>query len=170
MPEGLLAVEEKRNSREEVVAFSVDWRFAENPDKAKDVAARVFSFCETLPLVAVRCEGQPFFDIFPCAVNKGRALLDLKQKLGVQDNVMYMGDSAVDNPAFEAADIPVGVVHAETPIDLACDYFVKFDEVANFLRHLSENSYCFDPSFPMILRKTINRLDSVHYNRGKRAH
>jgi trehalose-phosphatase len=156
MSEGLFSVEEKRDSREEVVAFSVDWRFADNLDKAKDVATRVFSFYETLPVVTVRHEGQPFFDVFPCAVNKGRALLDLKQKLRVQDNVMYMGDSAVDNPAFEAADVAVGVMHAETPIDLACGYFVKFDEVAEFLRHLLENSFCFDPSFPMIFRKTVD--------------
>lgn len=156
MSQGLFTVEEKRDSREEVVAFSVDWRFADNPEKAKDAATRVFSFCQTLPVVAVSHEGQPFFDVFPCAVNKGRALLYLKRKLGVQDNVMYMGDSAVDNPAFEAADIAVGVLHAETPINLACDYFVKFSEVADFLRHLSENSLYFDPSFPMIFRKTVN--------------
>ena len=152
--QGLFEVEEKRDSHKEVVAFSVDWRFSDNQDKAKDAAAKVLSLCETLPLTAITYKGQPFFDVFPCAVNKGKALLNLKQKLRVRDKVLYMGDSALDNPAFEAADVAVGVVHTETPKDLACHYFVKFDEVADFLGHLTEKNFCFSPSFPMILRKT----------------
>ncbi len=151
--ERVLVVEEKQDSHGEVIAFSVDWRFADNRNKAEKAAMKVLSFCKSLPVVAFRYEGQPFFDVFPCAVDKGKALLDLKLKLGVLDNVMYMGDSAVDNPAFESADIAVGVVHAETPKDLACDYFVKFDDVARFLWCLLENKFLFSPNFPMILQK-----------------
>jgi len=153
MSEGVLAVEEKRDSRGEVVAFSVDWRFADNPDRAEKTAMIVLSFCESLPVVAFRYKGQPFFDVFPCAVNKGKALLDLKQKLGVLASVMYMGDSAMDNPAFELADVAVGVVHAETPKNLVCDYFVRFEDMVSFFWCLLENDFLFDPHFPMILHK-----------------
>ena len=153
LSEEVLAVEEKRDSRGEVVAFSVDWRFAYNQVIAEKTAMTVLSFCESLPVVTSRYNGQPFFDVFPCAVNKGKALLDLKQKLGVLDSVMFMGDSTVDNQAFELADIAVGVVHAETPKNLACDCFVRFEDIAGFFRCLIENDFLFDPNFPMIIPK-----------------
>jgi hydroxymethylpyrimidine pyrophosphatase-like HAD family hydrolase len=153
LSEEVLTVEEKRDSRGEVVAFSVDWRFADNQVIAEKTAMTVLSFCESLPVVTSRYNGQPFFDVFPCAVNKGKALLDLKQKLGVLDSVMFMGDSTVDNQAFELADISVGVVHAETPKNLACDYFVRFEDIAGFFRILIENDFLFDPNFPMIIQK-----------------
>jgi trehalose-phosphatase len=153
LSEGILIVEEKRDSREEVVAFSVDWRFADNQSIAENTAMKILSFCESLPVVTSRHNGQPFFDVFPCAVNKGKALLDLKQKLGVLDSVMFIGDSTVDNLAFEVADIAVGVVHAETPKNLTCDYFVRFEDIDGFFKCLIENDFLFDSNFPMIIQK-----------------
>jgi len=153
--EGVLKVEEKRDSKGKVVAFSVDWRFADNPERAEKTAMRVLSFCESLPVVTLRYEEQPFFDVFPCVVNKGKAMLDLKQKLGVLNSVMYMGDSVVDNPAFKLAEVAVGVVHAETPKNLACEYFVRFEDLADFLRCLLENDFLFNPSFPMVVNKKV---------------
>ena len=151
--EGVLAVEEKRDSHGKVVAFSVDWRFADNQERAEKTAMGILSFCESLPVVTFRYEGQPFFDVFPCVVNKGKALLELKQKLGVFNSVMYLGDSAVDNPAFKLAEVAVGVVHAETPKNLACEYFVRFEDLADFLRCLLENDFLFNPNFPLVLHK-----------------
>jgi hydroxymethylpyrimidine pyrophosphatase-like HAD family hydrolase len=145
-------VEEKRDSQGEVVAFSVDWRFADNQIMAEKTAKKILSFYENLRVVTKRYTGQPFFDVFPCAVNKGKALLDLKQKLGVQDGIMFLGDSTVDNDAFELADVAVGVVHAETPKNLACEYLVPFEDIAGFLGCLLENDFLFDPNFPMILQ------------------
>jgi trehalose-phosphatase len=150
---GVLTVEEKRDSQGEVVAFSVDWRFADNADRAEKMAMMVLSFCESLPVATFRYKGQPFFDVFPCVVNKGEALLDLKQKLGVRDSVMYVGDSAADNPAFDLADVAVGVMHAETPKNLTCDYFVRFENVGGFFKCLLENDFLFYPNFPMILHE-----------------
>jgi hydroxymethylpyrimidine pyrophosphatase-like HAD family hydrolase len=153
LSEGVLTVEEKRDSRGKVVAFSVDWRFADNQGIAEKTAMKSLSFCESLPVVTSKYNGEPFFDVFPCAVNKGKALLYLKQKLGVLDNVMFMGDSTLDNSAFELADIAVGVVHAETPKNLACDYFVRFEDIAGFFSCLLENDFLFDSNFPMIIQK-----------------
>ncbi|HMK94757.1 MAG TPA: HAD hydrolase family protein [Candidatus Limnocylindrales bacterium] len=151
--EGVLKVEEKRDSQGKVVAFSVDWRFADNQERAEKTATKVLSFCESLPVATLKYEEQPFFDVFPCAVNKGKALLDLKQKLGVLNSVMYMGDSEVDNSAFKLAEVAVGVTHAETPKNLACEYFVGFGDLAYFLQCLLENRFLFDPNFPMVQRK-----------------
>jgi hypothetical protein len=149
----VLTIEEKRDSRRKVVAFSVDWRFADNQDKAEKTAMKIRSFCESLPVVTITYTAEPFFDVFPCAVNKGKSLLYLKKKLGVLDGVMFMGDSPLDNSAFELADIKVGVIHTETPKNLACDHFVRFEDIAVFFNCLIENDFLFDPNFPMIIRK-----------------
>jgi len=149
-----LIIEEKRDSGGAAVAFSVDWRQAENRCSAKERALKIISYCETLPVVTVKYEGQPFFDVFPCPVSKDKALLKLKQKLGLRNGILYMGDSTVDNAAFEVANIAVGVIHEETPDNLVCDYFVKFEDVAAFLQGLLKNSFCFSPKLPMILHRT----------------
>jgi hypothetical protein len=66
---------------------------------------------------------------------------------------MFMGDSPVDNTAFELADIAVGVLHAKTLKNLACDYFVRFEDIAGFFRCLLENDLLFDSNLPMIIQK-----------------
>jgi HAD superfamily hydrolase (TIGR01484 family) len=149
-----LAIEEKQDSNGTTVAFSVDWRQTKNRSKAIKKALKIISYCKGLPLFTIEYEGQPFFDIFPCSVDKGRALLELKQKLGLQDGILYMGDSSVDNPAFEVADIALGVIREETPDDLVCNYFVKFEDVATFLQGLLKNGFRFSPKLPTILQRT----------------
>jgi trehalose-phosphatase len=146
-----LIIEEKRDSEGATVAFSVDWRQALNRCNAEERALKIISYCETLPIVSIKYAGQPFFDVFPCPVNKGKALLRLKQKLGLRNGILYMGDSSVDNAAFEAADIAVGVIHEETPDNLVCEYYVKFEDVATFLQGLLKNRFRFSLKLPMIL-------------------
>jgi HAD superfamily hydrolase (TIGR01484 family) len=148
-----LTIEEKLDSEGAVVAFSVDWRHSKNPHKAVEAALRIIAYCETLPVFIVKYEKQPFIDVFPCAVSKGDALLFLKKKLCLSDGVLYMGDSAIDNSAFKMADLAIGVMHAETPSCLACDYFVKFENVAGFLNGLLENSFRFSPKLRYVINK-----------------
>lgn len=149
-----LIIEEKQDSEGATLAFSVDWRQAGNRRDAKERALKVISYCEALPVVTIKYEGQPFFDVFPCPVNKGKALSELKRKLGLRDGVLYLGDSIVDNAAFEAADVAVGVIHEETPDNLACDCFVRFEDVSAFLKALLRGGFFFSPELPMILQKT----------------
>jgi hydroxymethylpyrimidine pyrophosphatase-like HAD family hydrolase len=149
-----LIIEEKRDSEGATVAFSVDWRRSVDRCRAEERALKIISYCETLPIVSIKYEGQPFFDVFPCPVNKGKALLKLKRKLGLRNGILYMGDSIVDNPAFEVADIAVGIIHEETPDNLACDYFVKFEDIATFLQSLLKSKFRFSPKFPKILHGT----------------
>jgi hypothetical protein len=159
-----LIIEEKRDSEGATVAFSVDWRQAKNGCVAEELALKIVSYCETLPVVTIRYEGQPFFDVFPCPINKGKALLELKQKLGLRNGILYMGDSSVDNAAFEAADIAVGVIHEETPDNLVCEYYVKFEDVTTFLQGLLKNSFRFSPKLSMILHRT----QAFQYIRGRK--
>jgi len=148
-----LTIEEKLDSQGRIVAFSVDWRHSKNPEKVKAKASRIAAYCETLPVFTVRYEEQPFIDVFPCEVNKGDALLLLKEKLGLSDGILYMGDSTLDNPAFEQADVAVGVIHAETPTCLTCEYFVKFEDVAGFLNGLFQDGFRFSPELRYVINK-----------------
>jgi len=151
LPSEGLVIEEKLDSEGDVVAFSVDWRQANNKFAAEEKVAEIVSSCEALPIFVVKYDGQPFIDFFPCPIDKGKALLKLKQKLGLRDGILYMGDSSVDNAAFEVADIGVVVIHQETPGDLICDCFVKFENVAIFLKGLLENDFRLSPKLPLIL-------------------
>lgn len=147
-------IEEKRDSTGDVVAFSVDWRQAANKRAAEETALRIVSYSETLPISTIKYKEQPFIDFFPCPVDKGKALLRLKQKLGLRDGVLYMGDSSVDNAAFEVADFAIGVVHEETPADLICDCFVKFRDMAGFLKGFLENDFRLNQKSPFVFSQT----------------
>lgn len=154
-------VEEKRNSEGAIVAFSVDWRRVEKSRDAPRRATKIISYCETLPIFTIKYQRQPFFDVFACPINKGKALLKLKRKLGLWDGVLYMGDSTIDNTAFEAADVSVGVINEETPDDLSCDYFVRYEYVATFLRALFRRGLVFSPRLAAIIQKTHGYAQST---------
>jgi trehalose-phosphatase len=154
LAKGILTIETKRDFEGVVVAFSIDWRHAKNRVRAKKTAMKILSFCENLPLITVKHEGQPFFDVLPCVVKKGEALLELKQKLALQTGVLYMGDSTDDNSAFAAADLAIGVVHAETPKNLTYNFFIKFEDMAQFLNSLLDNGLCFNPEVLTGLHKS----------------
>jgi HAD superfamily hydrolase (TIGR01484 family) len=149
-----LIIEEKHDSEGATIAFSVDWRQVQGRYGAEEMALKIISYCETLPIETIKYEGQPFFDVFPCKVDKGKTLLKLKQKLGLPNGILYMGDSIIDNPAFKAADIGVGVIHEETPDTLVCEYFVKFEDMTVFFHDLLKSHFHFNPKSPMILNRT----------------
>jgi HAD superfamily hydrolase (TIGR01484 family) len=161
-----LTIELKRDSDGRAVAFSVDWRYAANRTQAVAEASKIAAYSETLSLSFTRYEGQPFFDVFPCPLDKGAALLRLKKKLGVGGGVLYLGDSAADNDAFREADLSVGVLHEESSGALECNYFVKAEELSSLLETLCLNGFCFDAGWPMIVKKpdagSIFRRKSAH--------
>ncbi len=146
-----LFIEEKRDSSGQTIAFCVDWRHSQDLREGKTRAIEVMTYCQSLPLEVVKYEEQPFFDVYPCQIDKGKGLAELKQNLGLQSGVMYMGDSKVDNPAFRVADIGIGVLHEESAGDLDCDCYVKFEDVASLLRRLMGNNLVFCKDFPEII-------------------
>ncbi len=144
-------IEEKQDTLRRTVAFCVDWRRAKNMAAATKEADKIAAYCRQLGLKVVRYETQPFFDVYPMLVDKGTALADLLKEMGVTNDVLYMGDSEADNPAFERSNVSVGVIHGETFLRrLTCDFYVKFENVSVFLRYLLENNLVFEPDFPMI--------------------
>jgi len=152
-------IEEKQDSEGHPIAFCLDWRRAEDPKVAKQEAERVAAYCEALGLKVLKYEMQPFYDVYPIPPDKGWALQEMLNELGVKNGVLYMGDSKTDNSAFKAANISLGVVHEETSIQsLESDYLVNFENVPYFLNTLFLNDFVFSPDFPMI---------KINPNRGR---
>ena len=149
-----LTVEEKCDCEGNVVAFSVDWRQAKSWVEAQKRALEIYVYCKALPIVTVDYEDQPFFDVFPCQIDKGKALLELKGRFGLSGGILYLGDSVVDNSAFEAADFAIGVFHDGPSDGLVCDYFVGFADVHVFLEELLKNRFRFNPDSSKVLHKT----------------
>jgi len=155
-------IEEKQDSEGHTVAFCVDWRQAKDPDTAKQEAERLATYCKTLNLKLIRYETQPFFDVYPTAPNKGWALQEMIKELAVKNGVLYLGDSEIDNSAFRASSVSLGVIHDETPLRaLDCDYLVKFERVPDFLDALLANDLLFSSDFPMI---------KINPSRGENKH
>lgn len=148
-----LTIEEKQDSEGTTVAFSVDWRQIENRAQSYVKCAQIAARCKSFSLNIITYEGQPFFDVFPCSIDKGIALLSLKNKLGLLDGILYLGDSVTDNAAFEEADIAVGVLHLETPGNLTCEYYVKSEELNVFLESILQSDFCFDVEWSVIMDK-----------------
>jgi hydroxymethylpyrimidine pyrophosphatase-like HAD family hydrolase len=144
-------IEEKQDSEGDTVAFCVDWRQARDVKAAKREAERIAAYCKALKLRLIRGETQPFYDVYPIAPDKGWALQEMLNELMVRDGVLYLGDSEMDNSAFKASSVSVGVVHDETPLrNLNSDYLVEFEQVPDFLNTLLANNLLFSSDFPMI--------------------
>jgi hydroxymethylpyrimidine pyrophosphatase-like HAD family hydrolase len=144
-------IEEKQDSEGRMVAFCVDWRQTKDLKTAKEEVERVANRCKELGLRLIRYETQPFYDVYPIAPDKGWALQEMLNELAVKHGVLYMGDSEMDNPAFRASSVSLGVVNDETALEaLDCDYLVEFRHVPDFLNALLANNLLFSPDFPMI--------------------
>ena len=59
-------------------------------------------------------------------------------------NIMYLGDSENDNPAFRKADISIGIKSDErlNP-KLDCQYLINFNQLPKFLMNLLKNDFIF---------------------------
>jgi trehalose-phosphatase len=144
-------IEEKNDSEGHTVAFCIDWRKTKDLQAARLEAEGVANFCEALGLKVFRYENHPFYDVYPFAPDKGRALREMLDRLAVKSGVLYLGDSEMDNSAFEASSIGVGVMHDETCSEnLHCDYIIPFECVPDFLKMLIANDLEFRSDFPMI--------------------
>jgi len=146
-----LFVEEKRDSSGRTVAFCLDWRQASEIEAVRAKADMIVDYCEKLDLKVFRYQGRPFCDVYPVLVDKGNGVREIRKELKLENGTLYMGDSEVDNMAFSACDISLGVTHDDSvKQNLACDYSVKYGEVADFLTMLLANDLFFSSSFPMI--------------------
>ena len=144
-------IEEKQDSEGHTIAFCIDWRRTKDSSEAKREVERVVKYCEGLGLRLLTYQNHPFYDVYPVAPDKGRALQETLNELAVKSGILYLGDSEMDNSAFRASDISLGVIHEETHLKaLDCDYLLKFEHVPRFLKMLIANNLQFSSDFPMI--------------------
>ena len=59
----------------------------------------------------------------------------------------YLGDSGNDNPAFEKADVSIGI-RSDNRIKtiLECKYYIKYENLVLFLNRLAKNNFEFNES------------------------
>lgn len=89
----------------------------------------------------------PFLDVYGVECNKGLAFDNVLSQLKQEErggNVMYLGDSENDNPAFRRSDISIGMLSdARLNPKLNCKYMLNFNQLPLFLRGLIDNDFVF---------------------------
>ena len=94
-----------------------------------------------------RYSSHPFLDVYGVQCNKGLAIDNVLSQLeekGRETNVMYLGDSENDNPAFRKSDISIGIrSDARLNPILDCKYMLDFVKLPLFLSGLMDNDFIF---------------------------
>ena len=89
----------------------------------------------------------PFLDVYGIECNKGLAfdnVLSHLEEEGRVMNVVYLGDSENDNPAFIKSGVPIGIrSDARLNPMLDCKYMLNFSQLPLFLRGLMNNDFIF---------------------------
>lgn len=138
-----LAIERKEAEDEHLIAFAIDWRLARDWKVAKQIAGPLLDYSRKQGLYVVESDLSPFANIYPMKIDKGEAYIKLKGELGVTGPTMYLGDSEADDPAFQLAEVSVGVKHRRVMPKLQCRYRIEFFELENLLTELIDADFDF---------------------------
>jgi HAD superfamily hydrolase (TIGR01484 family) len=88
----------------------------------------------------------PFLDVYGVECNKGLAFDSVLLQLNQEEraNIIYLGDSENDNPAFKKSDISIGI-RSDRRLNpmLDCKYMLDFSQLPLFLRGLMDNDFIF---------------------------
>jgi hypothetical protein len=93
----------------------------------------------------------PFIDVYSVRCDKCLAFDVAISELACfnaddnrRQNILYLGDSENDNPAFEKANVSIGVrSDKRLNPELTCQYLIEFDQLSIFLKRLQENDFAF---------------------------
>jgi HAD superfamily hydrolase (TIGR01484 family) len=89
----------------------------------------------------------PFLDVYSIECNKGNVVTEVRKllNLGSNKNILYLGDSENDNPAFRKADLSINIKSDErinTKLD--SHYSLEFNELSYFLIKLYKENFNFN--------------------------
>jgi HAD superfamily hydrolase (TIGR01484 family) len=93
----------------------------------------------------------PFIDVYAVKCDKGMAFDCVTSQIprieGKLQNIMYLGDSENDNPAFRKAAVSIGV-HSDIRLKpkLSCKYNICFNKLPIFLKLLLDKDLQFSDS------------------------
>jgi hydroxymethylpyrimidine pyrophosphatase-like HAD family hydrolase len=102
-------------------------------------------------LFVQRYSSHPFIDIYPAVCSKeiaynniSKIIHDSNSHTFSSHNILYLGDSENDNPAFRKADVSIGIKSDErlNP-KLECQYLINFSQLPKFLMSLLKNDFNF---------------------------
>jgi hydroxymethylpyrimidine pyrophosphatase-like HAD family hydrolase len=88
----------------------------------------------------------PFIEVYAIECNKGKAMDTISRLISnAGGKILYLGDSESDNPAFQKADLSIGI-HSDRRINtkLNSDYLLEFNELRPFLQKLENEDFIFD--------------------------
>jgi|SRR5215208_1560216 HAD superfamily hydrolase (TIGR01484 family) len=158
-----IMIEKKYTSNKEIlIGLTIDYRhlnnwqsFKENKEPAlKEIIQKTINAniapnlsSKDWPFIQ-KYSSHPFLDVYGVECNKGLAcdsvLSHLEEKKESRTNIMYLGDSENDNPAFRKSDISIGI-RSDTRLGplLDCKYMLDFKQLPIFLRSLMDNNYIF---------------------------
>lgn len=138
-----IVIERKETEEGNLLAFCIDWRLSKNWNEARRKTTPLLTFCKEQGLFVVESDISPFANVFPFQVDKGAAYLKLRTELGVTGPAMYLGDSEIDDSAFQLAEVSVGIKHRRVMPHLQCKYRVEFLELEGFLSNLIDADFDF---------------------------
>jgi hypothetical protein len=156
-----LMIEEKYTSyREILIGLTVDYRHLENWHSFKENKEPIIretiqrginermtpnSSPKDQPFIQIY-SSHPFLDIYGVECDKGIAFDNILSHLEKNEsaNVMYLGDSENDNPAFRKSHISIGI-RSDTRVNpsLDCKYMLDFNQLPLFLGSLMDNDFKF---------------------------
>jgi hypothetical protein len=153
-----------------MIGLTIDYRHLENWSSFKEdkeptireaikssinANIKLYSSLQDRPFLQIY-SSHPFLDLYGVQCNKGLAFDNVVLGLGKKEsaNIMYLGDSENDNPAFTKSHIPVGI-RSDTRVNpsLDCKYMLDFDQLSSFLGGLMDNDLVF--SEELLPSKTI---------------
>jgi hydroxymethylpyrimidine pyrophosphatase-like HAD family hydrolase len=133
MPKDIF-LEEKRSRNNTLIGFCIDWT---STTISGELRSQLSTF---LARKAVYVESQfSFLDAFAAPPDKGSALTKLKRLLQADGATLYLGDSTLDNAAFQESDIGIGIDHGQPMEDLSCEYRIRYEAVEGLLESLLQN-------------------------------
>jgi len=144
-------IERKLGKSGRLLVFSIDWRRGQ--EISRDLLGAILNKLSQEGLCVSYNASYPFVDVFAAKPDKGRALNKLKKMLGIKGEVMFIGDSAADNPAFDKADVSLCVSHGQPLDEVRSEFVVDYDKLDLFLSSLARNELDFSPSLPHIRSK-----------------
>ena len=157
-----ITIEEKYTSDKQIlIGLTIDYRHLENwqlfkeniEPSIREVIQRTINAnlspnlsSKDRPFIQ-KYSSHPFLDLYGIECSKGLAFDSVRSQLKQEErgaNVMYLGDSENDNPAFRKSDISIGIC-SDTRLNpiLDCKYMLDFSQLSLFLRGLMDNDIIF---------------------------
>ena len=140
--------------------ITIDWRSLHDWNSIRnEIEQEVFKTIDKIntdtseySLFVQKYASHPFIDIYSVPCSKGIAYDNINEIIGDDSNrskfrngnIVYLGDSENDNPAFKKADVSIGVRSDErlNP-KLDCKYLINFNQLPRFLMNLLKNDFNF---------------------------